>query len=829
MRKLLFLTTAIMLMAVSPTFAQTTFSNATNITVGPNAGNGSPYPSTIAVSGLGSCITNVTVNIPNISHTWYDDIDIMLVSPSGARLMLMSDCGGDNTGNGNRNYTFSDAAASFLSDGAQPSANGTYKPTDYEVGENVAPGAATITTLSGFNGTNPNGNWSLYARDDSNLDGGTIIGGWSITVTTFSVTAGLSTTICPGGSTTLSSTVSSTPPTQTTGSATFSYSGSGYDCDPVLIGGTTSGMPANATITSIVFNVTIGPNCSNWYSWDFFANYVYIGWGCNGTGIPYNGLNGQPANGQSLLLQSYDDDDWCDGINMTFAVTVNYVVSTPSTVTYAWTPSGTLNNASIANPTATPASTTTYTVTASAGGCSASASTTITVGGGSVGGTVTSSQSICYGSSPAILTLSGHTGTILNWQQSVNGGGLWTNIANTATTYSPPSLTTTTMYRAVVQNGSCPVANSAAATITVPTFPTTISGATTSSCTLNNENAFVYFLSGTTVVASVRDNTGAPALGSTAVTTYLHPSIQSYNGTEYMQRVTSIVPSGLGASRIRLYFTETEYQMLKASNPVYAPLSYSDLRVTRFTGVMTTPTGAPTIFAPTVTQNVHGWTGIHALEFDNTLSLYGTFFIHFGSDSPLPITLGDFIAECVEGNRLLKWSTVSEVNNDFFTIHRSIDLQNWEEVRKLSGAGNSNETISYEYIDSGLMFGRVYYRLTQTDYNGNYEVFNGNIVSVECDGVASKTFMKVYPNPTDGMFVVEYAAPNETEGLFIIYDQYGKTIQPTGYSGTGPSQSFTGTGTVQKNAMSIPRTPGVYTLQMIVAGKPAAVGKIIVN
>src|SRR5690606_30076025 len=144
-------------------------------------------------------------------------------------------------------------------------------------------------------------------------------------------------------------------------------------------------------------------------------------------------------------------------------------------------------------------------------------------------------------------------------------------------------------------------------------------------------------MQGTLVLAAVRDNTAAPALGSTTVITFIHPTVQTYNGWEYLQRVLSITPTLNAASRVRFYFTEAEYQNLKNSNPIYASMTYSDLRVTKFPGVVTTPSGTGTIMTPvTVVTNV--FPGVHYVEFDNTT--YSTFFIHFSpNNSPLPVEL----------------------------------------------------------------------------------------------------------------------------------------------------------------------------------------------
>ena len=59
-----------------------TFSNPAAITIN-DAAVASPYPSTINVSGLGGTVTRVTVRLIGLSHTFPDDIDMLLVGPGG--------------------------------------------------------------------------------------------------------------------------------------------------------------------------------------------------------------------------------------------------------------------------------------------------------------------------------------------------------------------------------------------------------------------------------------------------------------------------------------------------------------------------------------------------------------------------------------------------------------------------------------------------------------------------------------------------------------------------------------------------------------------------
>lgn len=145
-------------------------------------GNASPYPSLVTVSGLPTSGVSVkSVKLGNINHTFPDDVDVVLVSPTGQSVILMSDAGGGAAIVG-LDYTFDDAAATTLAD-ATLSPQGSYKPTNFGATDNFpAPGPGSLTqaspTLASFTG-NQNGDWKLYVVDDqANAVG--YIGNWSI-------------------------------------------------------------------------------------------------------------------------------------------------------------------------------------------------------------------------------------------------------------------------------------------------------------------------------------------------------------------------------------------------------------------------------------------------------------------------------------------------------------------------------------------------------------------------------------------------------------------------------------------------------------------------
>ncbi|MBE9221045.1 beta strand repeat-containing protein [Dolichospermum flos-aquae] len=159
------------------------FKNLGNISI-PNYGTSDPYPSIIAVSGISGNLTKLTVTLANLNHTWPGDIDVLLVSPTGANSILMSDAG-DSDDINNVTLTFDATATSSLPDSAISS--GTYRPTNYYDGDffdSPAPEEPYNADFSVFNGTNLNGEWRLYIVDDFGGDSGNVAGGWSISIAT---------------------------------------------------------------------------------------------------------------------------------------------------------------------------------------------------------------------------------------------------------------------------------------------------------------------------------------------------------------------------------------------------------------------------------------------------------------------------------------------------------------------------------------------------------------------------------------------------------------------------------------------------------------------
>ena len=141
---------------------------------------------------------------------------MLLVGPSGQKVILMSDAGGA-TDIVNATLTFDDTGTPIPDSAAI--VTGTYSPANYDGGttdtfSSPAPAGPYSALLSAFNGTSANGTWSLYVVDDADLEVGSITGGWSLNITTSTPTC--CNTPCP--------TITINPPTLPNGFVGKSYS-----------------------------------------------------------------------------------------------------------------------------------------------------------------------------------------------------------------------------------------------------------------------------------------------------------------------------------------------------------------------------------------------------------------------------------------------------------------------------------------------------------------------------------------------------------------------------------------------------------------------------
>jgi hypothetical protein len=122
-----------------------------------------------------------------------------------------------------------------------------------------------------------------------------------------------------------------------------------------------------------------------------------------------------------------------------------------------------------------------------------------------------------------------------------------------------------------------------------------------------------------------------------------------------------------------------------------------------------------------------------------------------GGANPLPVEWLSFKGK-QEGNGInLTWQTASEKENDYFTIERSQDGRDFNEIGEIPGSGTTHSISTYQFFDENPVIGIGYYRIRQTDYNGHYDF--SRIIAVEFnpfDGPSLKDEeLLIFPNPAN--------------------------------------------------------------------------------
>lgn len=175
----------------------------------------------------------------------------------------------------------------------------------------------------------------------------------------------------------------------------------------------------------------------------------------------------------------------------------------------------------------------------------------------------------------------------------------------------------------------------------------------------------------------------------------------------------------------------------------------------------------------------------------------------------LPIELIDFTARLVNQKKVeLNWQTAGETNNDYFTIERSSDGLSFQPLAELAGAGSTDETQRYHHSDFSPLDGTSYYRLRQTDFDGQFTL--SEIRRIERH--ASGTEATVFPNPIQDQINIRWGVAAEKERIIRVYDTMGRLINQREVA------NDTYTTSINTDDLRISR-PGMYWLETQMDGR----------
>lgn len=142
----------------------------------------------------------------------------------------------------------------------------------------------------------------------------------------------------------------------------------------------------------------------------------------------------------------------------------------------------------------------------------------------------------------------------------------------------------------------------------------------------------------------------------------------------------------------------------------------------------------------------------------------------------LPIDLLNFTAIKKNQSNFLTWTTASERNNKGFYIERSNDATNWQSMGFEKGAGESNQKLTYNFVDETPL-SISYYRLRQIDFDGRETV--SKVISVEQKG---KLTVLLTPNPAKDLLNIN--VQNDVKNVEVaVYDMVGRKVLRNTFSG----------------------------------------------
>ncbi|MCU0344697.1 MAG: T9SS type A sorting domain-containing protein, partial [Ignavibacterium sp.] len=161
----------------------------------------------------------------------------------------------------------------------------------------------------------------------------------------------------------------------------------------------------------------------------------------------------------------------------------------------------------------------------------------------------------------------------------------------------------------------------------------------------------------------------------------------------------------------------------------------------------------------------------------NHLDLAGD--AHLVQPNPvIPVELISFLAEPINGNVKLKWSTATELNNYGFEVERCLENRDWRIIGFLEGKGTTSEIQNYSYYDNlfGVNSEKIFYRLKQIDFNGQFNYSSELEIEIDFQPDEFNLYQN-YPNPFNPGTVIKYSIPKLNLVSLIIYNSLGQQVR----------------------------------------------------
>ncbi|MFO7862482.1 MAG: PKD domain-containing protein, partial [Salinivirgaceae bacterium] len=214
------------------------------------------------------------------------------------------------------------------------------------------------------------------------------------------------------------------------------------------------------------------------------------------------------------------------------------------------------------------------------------------------------------------------------------------------------------------------------------------------------------------------------------------------------------------------------------------------------------------------------WVNMGETAFDdgaNACYITGTGFTSYSphapasklGSNPLPIELLSFSAKPYNNQIKLEWTTLAELNNDYFTIEKTLDGITFDFVTQMEGAGNSATPLTYSTLDANPYTGTSYYRLTQTDFDGTKVSFP--LEEVYFENEMAKPALTIFPNPASAdNAVIEISNVANQQLTITIFNETGGQLHTSELKTNKTSNKII----ITQNDIETQLKPGMYLIRV---------------
>ncbi len=287
-------------------------------------------------------------------------------------------------------------------------------------------------------------------------------------------------------------------------------------------------------------------------------------------------------------------------------------------------------------------------------------------------------------------------------------------------------------------------------------------------------------------------------LGTITTSLFVNTSgtVRSTNGKFYLDRNISIVPSNNGSAKVRMYFTNNEFNALQAADP--SILSINSLNITKTDSACQAAfSGVGSAIVPDAAAS---YGADHYIEFSTPS--FSNFYLN-SANVVLPLKFVSFNANKNNNGIQLTWKVIKDNLIKDFEIEYGNDgnyFKSLDSINQNEFTDDENDSWIYKYVDNNQYDGNIFYRIRMNDLNGKY--IYSEIIKINLFKSEGRVF-SIYPNPSKGKFFIR----SKNYGLNI----YAKLFNATGHQvkdfGAIPLQNV-----IELHIDEL--LPGIYFLQV---------------